>query len=110
MCPPTNTLLPGAHPVLSLCSPPQPPPHPRPPPQFEGESGVDAGGLTVEMYQQLFSSLFGGGCALMESVAPEDGGPDTPRFLPAVDVGGAVDCSMQSLRMYEGVGRFLMKR
>ena len=77
--------------------------------QFEGESGVDAGGLTVELYQQLFATMFSGSCALMESVGPEDGGPDTPRFLPALDTGSAVDCSMQSLRMYEGVGRFLMK-
>ena len=64
---------------------------------FVDETGVDAGGLTAELYQQLFQTLFSGECSLLESVSAEDGGGDSPRFLPATDVGSPVDCTFFAL-------------
>jgi hypothetical protein len=71
---------------------------------FLGESGVDAGGLTTELYQQFFETLFSGGCALMSRA--EDG----YLFLPAADDDPAVGVDAATLRLFEGVGRFIVKR
>ena len=46
---------------------------------FVGESGIDAGGLTKELYREFFSALTSGDCALFEC----DAEAPKPSFLPA---------------------------
>ena len=88
---------------------------------FVGEAGVDAGGLTAEMYQCFFEALVaqsgarGGGtrCPLFECA--DGDGVVAPAFLPARFAAGASDAPAGALapddavRLLEGVGRVLVK-
>lgn len=67
--------------------------------RFIGEDGIDAGGLTKELYTAFARELFDPAkCALFESCEGEGGA--TPLFLPASTFDGD-PC------IYEGVGRML---
>ena len=70
--------------------------------RFEGESGVDAGGLTSELYHLFFSQIISTKCPLF--VRPED--VENPTFMPALDKDLLWP---QSERLYIGFGRFLVK-
>eukprot|EP01045_Picozoa_sp_COSAG04_P014247 COSAG04_NODE_1055_length_8548_cov_3.532970_4_plen_504_part_00 len=67
---------------------------------FEGEAGIDAGGLRKELYTNFAHELFDPEkCGLFES---SDDSSTTPCFLPAADFDG-------DMSIFEGVGRMLAK-
>jgi hypothetical protein len=67
--------------------------------RFVGEDGIDAGGLTKELYTSFARELFDPEkCGLFESCEGEGG--TTPLFLPSASFDGDPD-------IFEGVGRML---
>eukprot|EP00750_Incisomonas_marina_P009279 INCI15882.1.p1 GENE.INCI15882.1~~INCI15882.1.p1 ORF type:complete len:987 (+),score=138.56 INCI15882.1:207-3167(+) len=82
--------------------------------RFEGEAGIDAGGLTAEMYSSFFLALLSPESLLFESSGSEDGssqsGDNKALYLPK-QLGNDLPASMQDqlLSMLEGVGRLLVK-
>ena len=63
--------------------------------RFDGEAGVDSGGLTKELFVLFFSELTAPGSMMFER-----GGGAAPLFLPARDA---------APEAFEGVGRLLLK-
>lgn len=83
---------------------------------FAGEPGVDAGGLTMELFHAFFTALFPSGTEEVEGqlfVTSGSGGlNETPTFLPAtVNMGSSEDAEMVRQResLYEGAGRMMAK-
>lgn len=74
--------------------------------QFEGEAGVDAGGLTSELYEQFFVALFDESCSLFEGQREDVA---NPLFLPRGPPEGSSRLPDETARTYEGVGRMLAK-
>lgn len=68
--------------------------------RFSGEDGIDAGGLTKELYTCFARELFDPEkCGLFEAC---DGETENPLFLPSASFDGDAD-------IYEGVGKMLAK-
>ena len=75
---------------------------------FEGEAGVDAGGLTSEMYQSFFDALVSSDCALFECASGD--GVVAPAFLPTQIRSESTELSLTEVtRAMEGIGRVIVK-
>lgn len=75
--------------------------------QFEGEQGIDAGGLSKEMFTLFFDQLFDlAHCTLFQSAAPPEAGQSGPYLPQPLDPEGL---HPEASLAFEGVGRVIAK-
>eukprot|EP00742_Colponemidia_sp_Colp-10_P010067 GILJ01011027.1.p1 GENE.GILJ01011027.1~~GILJ01011027.1.p1 ORF type:complete len:926 (-),score=132.33 GILJ01011027.1:79-2601(-) len=80
--------------------------------RFEGEAGVDAGGLTVEMFNLFFEQLLSETCTEHCDndhhckLFQRDSTAENPSYLPHA---GTLSSEPEKLRFYEGIGKVLIK-
>jgi len=71
---------------------------------FSGEQGIDAGGLTKDMFTAFFAALTSPECGLFEC----DGDAEKPTYLPVKEAEGG-EGEDPLLASYEAVGRVIAK-
>lgn len=77
--------------------------------QFDGEPGVDAGGLTAEMYSSFFRALLSPESLLFESSGSEESEGKVLYLPKRLGAELCDDMRDELLSMLEGVGRLLVK-